>query len=167
MKNKKLYQRLYDVFASRVDVYAQCYRNKKEKRWAYKSTKEKYTLDILHKHVNDANCEGIGIYPLLEGNNTKWIAADFDYHSAAERSEAEAAMLTMVEVADEIGLKYYIETSKSGNGIHVWIFFSSEIESWKARRLMGGFLLACKADHLSSMDRFFPSQDRLYETSKG
>jgi hypothetical protein len=167
MKNRKVFRRLHDVFASRTDVYAECYYNKKDKRYAYKSVKEKYTIDVLHDHVTNPKCQGIGIYPLLEGNKTKWISADFDYHSEEDRSEAELALNTMKVVAEEIGLNYYIEISKSGNGIHVWIFFDTEIESWKARRLMGGFLLACKADQLSSMDRFFPSQDRLYETSKG
>ena len=164
-KEKKIFKKLFDTFLSRQDVYAECYYDKKQKRYAYKSVKDKYTIDILANHVKNPKYEGIGIYPLLEGNKTKWISADFDYHSEQEREETERAIATMKEVANEVGLHYYVEISKSGNGMHVWIFFDSEIESWKARKLMGGFLLASLSDNLSSMDRFFPSQDRLYETS--
>ena len=158
---------LAELFSARKDVYAECYYDKKQRRYAYKSIKKPLTDKIIKSHIEDPNFQGIGIYPLLEGNKTKWIAADFDFHTPEEREELQLALKTMRFVADEIGLHFYTEISKSGNGVHLWIFFSEEIDSWKARKLMGGFLLACKADQLSSMDRFFPSQDRLYETSKG
>ena len=167
MAKKNIYKQLFELFHSRQDVYATCWYNKKDKRYAYKSIKSPYTVDVLREHIEDKNNFGIGIYPLLEGNKTKWISADFDFHSEEEKEEMKTALVTMKEVAEDIGLHFYTEISKSGNGIHLWIFFDTEIESWKARRLMGGFLLACKCDQLSSMDRFFPSQDRLYETSKG
>tara|TARA_X000001382_G_scaffold130446_1_gene125334 strand:+ start:2147 stop:4825 length:2679 start_codon:yes stop_codon:yes gene_type:complete len=160
-------KKLYDLFYSRRDVYAECYFDAKTKRYAYRSVKKKYSAQLLEKHVTDSKYLGIGIYPLLEGNKTKWISADFDYHSDEERRETEDALARMKDFAEEVGIYYYVEVSKSGSGAHVWVFFEEEIDSWKARRFMGGFLLACGADKLSSMDRFFPSQDRLYETSKG
>ncbi len=164
---KTTIKKLHELFYSRRDVYAECFYSKKDKRYVYKSIKKSFTESILDKHINDPNYSGIGIYPLLEGNKTKWISADFDFHSAEEQEEALKAVETMTRVADDIGLHFYKEISKSGAGMHIWVFFDEEIESWKARKLMGGFLLACKCDSLSSMDRFFPSQDRLFETSKG
>lgn len=160
-------KKIYDLFESRRDVYAECYFDSRSKRYAYRSIKKKYTQELLTRHITDANCLGVGIYPLLEGNKTKWISADFDYHSDKEKEETEDALKRMKDFAEEVGIHFYTEVSKSGNGSHVWIFFEEEIDSWKARRFMGGFLLACGADKISSMDRFFPSQDRLYETSKG
>ena len=163
----KIYKKLMDLFYARNDVYAECFYDKRTKRYAYKSVKKKITQELIKKHVTDKKFYGIGIYPLLEGNKTKWISADFDFHSESEKEEATEALNAMHMLADELNINFYTEISKSGNGMHIWLFFSEEIESWKARRLMGGFLLACRADKLSSMDRFFPSQDRLFETSKG
>ena len=137
-----IYKELKELFYARTDVYAECFYDKNTKRYAYKSVKKALTQELLKKHVTDKKFYGIGIYPLLEGNKTKWISADFDYHSEQEREETERAIATMKEVANEVGLHYYVEISKSGNGMHVWIFFDSEIESWKARKLMGGIMLA-------------------------
>ena len=162
-----IYKELKDLFYARTDVYAECYYDRRSKRYSYKSIRKTLTQELLKKHVTDKKFYGVGIYPLLEGNKTKWISADFDFHSESEKEEATEALTAMQMLADELGIKFYTEISKSGNGMHVWFFFSEETESWKARRLMGGFLLACRADKLSSMDRFFPSQDRLFETSKG
>ena len=158
-------KKLYNLFHSRRDVYAECYFDTRSKRYAYRSIKKNYTLDLLTKHITDKDFLGVGIYPLLEGNKTKWISADFDYHSEQERKDTEEALARMKDFAEEVGIYYYVEVSKSGSGAHVWVFFEEEIDSWKARRFMGGFLLACGADKLSSMDRFFQSQDRLSETS--
>ena len=158
---------LRELFKCRDDVYAECWYNKQAKRWSYKSIKKKLTKDLFRRHITDPKFSGIGVYPLLEGNMTKWISADFDFHSEGERKEMEEALIRMEEVADDLRLKYYVEMSKSGNGVHIWVFFSEEIESWKARRFMGGFLMASGANDLSSMDRFFPSQDRLFQTGKG
>ena len=166
MKWKEI-KKLHALFYSRRDVYAECYFDSRTKRYAYRSVKGTYNTNLLAKHVTREKFLGIGIYPLLEGNKTKWISADFDYHSEQEREETEEALARMVEFAEEVGIYFYREVSKSGNGTHILIFFEEEIDSWKARRFMGGFLLACGADKISSMDRFFPSQDRLSETSKG
>jgi len=58
-----------------------------------------------------------------------------------------------------------LERSRSGNGGHIWIFFSEPIPATLARK-MGAFLLTQTMDRrpeigLDSYDRFFPSQDTL------
>ena len=65
--------KLFEVFGARKDVYAECYYDKRAKRYAYKSIKKPYTKTILKKHIEDSTNYGIGIYPLLEGNKTKWM----------------------------------------------------------------------------------------------
>jgi hypothetical protein len=57
----------------------------------------------------------------------------------------------------------FLERSRSGNGGHVWIFFSELIPASLARRL-GSYLLTRTMEHrpeigLDSYDRFFPNQD--------
>ena len=61
-KEKKIFKKLFDTFLSRQDVYAECYYDKKQKRYAYKSVKDKYTIDVLANHVKNPKYEGIGIY---------------------------------------------------------------------------------------------------------
>jgi len=156
-----------ELFQCRTDVYAECWYSKKTKRYAYKSIKKPLTDKIIKEHIFNKKNYGIGVYPLLEGNVTKWISADFDFHSEKDKSEMYEAITRMRMIGDDLRLHHYVEFSKSGNGVHVWIFFDKPIDSWKARRFMGGFLMASGANELSSMDRFFPSQDRLYQTSKG
>ena len=129
-----IYKELKELFYARTDVYAECYYDKNTKRYAYKSVKKALTQELLKKHVTDKKFYGIGIYPLLEGNKTKWISADFDFHSESDKEEATEALTAMQMLADELGIKFYTEISKSGNGMHVWFFFSEETESWKARR---------------------------------
>lgn len=58
-----------------------------------------------------------------------------------------------------------LERSRSGNGGHIWIFFSEPIPASLARKL-GSFLLTetmeCRPEiGLDSYDRFFPSQDTI------
>jgi len=62
----------------------------------------------------------------------------------------------------------YILRSKSGNGYHTYIFFSSPVEAYKAR-LLGNALLEEAAVEIgsSSFDRFFPAQDVVAQGSFG
>src|SRR5208282_5766669 len=58
-----------------------------------------------------------------------------------------------------------IERSRSGNGAHVWIFFSEPVPAADARRL-GALLVTATMDRcpdigFESYDRFFPSQDTM------
>ena len=105
---------LAELFSARKDVYAECYYDKKQRRYAYKSIKKPLTDKIIKSHIEDPNFQGIGIYPLLEGNKTKWIAADFDFHTPEEREELQLALKTMRFVADEIGLDFILKFQNQG-----------------------------------------------------
>ena len=158
---------LYDLFQARTDVYAQCWLPKGEKRYAYRSEKKPYTEDILKKHLSDTRNKGIGIYPLLKEDECKWVAADFDIHNKEEQADVDAALERIYHIADGMEIPIYTERSKSGNGLHIWMFFSEIVKSWKARKLMMALITEAQAQSLSSMDRLFPSQDRLHQDTKG
>ena len=160
-------EELFDLFESRTDVYAQCWLPRGEKRYAYKSIKETYNTEILEKHLTEPRNKGIGVYPLLKEDECKWVAADFDIHDDEEKKEVADALEKIRTVASGVDLPIYTEISKSGKGLHIWIFFSEVVQSWKARKLMMALITAAGAGNLSSMDRLFPSQDRLHQNTKG
>src|SRR5207237_42695 len=88
-----------------------------------------------------------------------FLALDFDKTTWIEDVGAFA------ETCRLVGLPAAIERSRSGNGAHVWFFFSSPVPAAAARK-MGCYLITetmSRRHELSmeSYDRFFPSQDTM------
>jgi superfamily II DNA or RNA helicase len=101
----------------------------------------------------------MGVYPLLEDETCWFLAVDFDKSTWTEDVSAFA------ETCRRIGLPAAVERSRSGNGAHVWFFFSSPVSATTARR-MGCYLITetmSRRHQLSmeSYDRLFPSQDTM------
>lgn len=101
----------------------------------------------------------IGVYPLLKDETCWFLAADFDKESWLDDVAA------FVCTCRDIGVPTAVERSRSGNGAHVWFFFSSPIPAVSARR-MGCYLITetMARRHqlaMSSYDRLFPNQDTL------
>ena len=70
-----------------------------------------------------------------------------------------------LETCSLLNVPAALERSRSGNGGHVWIFFTEPVPAALARQ-MGAFLLSQTMERrpeigLDSYDRFFPSQDTL------
>ncbi len=87
------------------------------------------------------------------------LAADFD--EGSWRDDVRAFVAT----ARRAGLPVAIERSRSGEGAHVWFFFTAPVSAASARK-MGSSLLTetmTRRHELSmrSYDRLFPSQDTL------
>jgi hypothetical protein len=101
----------------------------------------------------------MGVYPLLEDETCWFLAVDFDKSTWTEDVSAFA------DTCRRVGLPAAIERSRSGNGAHVWFFFSSPVPASSARK-MGCYLIteAMARRHQLSMDsydRLFPSQDTM------
>ena len=126
---------------------------------------EKIPLDsniIKNGNFLNSNEQGkgaIGIYPLKPGNVTRFIAIDLD--EADWRKASRSILVT----ARDIGIAMAIEKSFSGNGAHLWVFFSEDIPATDARKL--AMLLIDRTKErdntlsITSYDRLFPSQDAL------
>ena len=118
------------------------------------------TNEVIKKHL--IGSQVVGIYPVLPDNVSYFLAADFD--GETWRNEAT----TFVEVCAQFGLTAYLERSRSGNGGHVWIFFSDAYLCHKSRQI--GLELIRRTFRISefekevSFDRLFPNQDTV---SKG
>jgi superfamily II DNA or RNA helicase len=101
----------------------------------------------------------IGVYPLLVDETCWFLAADFDKDTWMEDVTA------FLETCQTHNVPAVLERSRSGNGGHVWIFFSEPIPASLTRRL-GSYLLTRTMEHrpeigLDSYDRFFPNQDTM------
>ena len=101
----------------------------------------------------------IGVYPLLVDETCWFIAVDFDKSSWTDDSKA------FLETCKSHDVPSYLERSRSGNGGHVWIFFSEPLEAALARK-MASFLLTETMERrpemgLDSYDRLFPNQDTM------
>ncbi len=101
----------------------------------------------------------MGVYPLLADETCWLLAVDFDKSTWTEDAGA------FVETCRRVGLPVAVERSRSGNGAHVWFFFSSPIRASVART-MGCFLLTETMSRrhelsLESYDRLFPNQDTM------
>ncbi|OUS24820.1 DNA/RNA helicase [Thalassotalea sp. 42_200_T64] len=117
----------------------------------------------IYGHLTGA--QTIGVYPLLTNNSTYLLAADFDKEDWFDAVTAFATTCESLEVP------YLLERSRSGNGGHIWIFFSEAVTATDARRLGNG-LLRKTMDLYPSLsfdcfDRLFPNQDVMPEGGFG
>lgn len=115
------------------------------------------TQEVLYSHLTVQKV--IGIYPLLATDQCRLLAVDFD------KSDWKNCVTAFSEACLSLNIPFLVERSRSGNGAHVWIFFSEPIAA-KQARLMGAGILD-KAMELypaldfESYDRMFPNQDHM------
>lgn len=117
------------------------------------------TVDVIKNHIY--NNKTIGIYPMLEDETCYFLAFDFDDKN--DENHIKEDVLAFVKVCEDYDVSVAIERSRSGKGIHCWLFFENKIKAITARKL--GSLLLSKTmevrDNLTinSFDRMFPNQD--------
>ncbi len=100
-----------------------------------------------------------GVYPLLQNETCYFLAVDFDKESWQEDVKA------FMTICQKNNIPAYLERSRSGNGGHIWIFFSDPVPAALARQ-MGIFLITETMDQgqqldMKSYDRLFPNQDTM------
>lgn len=172
-----LFQRL---FQGRDDVYAV--------RWVARSGKAGYSPACSHqwqsgcgrlRKIKCADCKYrsflpydaraieehlrgnkvVGIYPLFPDETSRFLAIDFD-------NEGWQEDITVVRnCCRNLGIPVAIERSRSGQGAHLWIFFSAPIPAALARELGSALLTAAMEKRhqigFRSYDRLFPNQDTM------
>lgn len=119
--------------------------------------------DAIRWHLQGEGPDGrdytLGIYPLLTDETCWFLAVDFDKHTW----QRDAA--GFMETCRRKGVPAVLERSRSGNGGHVWMFFTEPVPAAQARKLAAHILTEtmerCPEIGFESYDRFFPSQDTM------
>ena len=114
---------------------------KKCKECQYRENKP-LSEEVIYKHMYEN--KPIGIYPLLTDDTCYFLALDFDNKNSDNDIKEE--VLAFLNVCDEYEIPAILERSRSGNGIHIWIFFSTNIKAIIARKL-GSLLLSKTMDN--------------------
>lgn len=119
-----------------------------------------------HLSGRDSYCRDvIGLYPLVEGDLCQFLALDFDSHDKKVPFQWKSDILAVKKVCNEYSIPSYMEISRSGNGAHLWVFFSEKVPAKQARNLGTNLLKAAmKHNHsisFESFDRMFPNQDEM------
>ncbi|MBM4164821.1 MAG: DUF559 domain-containing protein [Lentisphaerae bacterium] len=118
---------------------------------------------LIAHHLTGADEQGrpfvMGVYPLLTDETCCFLAMDFD--QAAWQDDVTAVL----RVSRDLNVPFILERSRSGNGGHLWLFFSEPVPARLAREL-GSFMLTAAAERhaylgLDSYDRLFPNQDTM------
>jgi len=121
----------------------------------------------------------IGVYPLFPDGTCRFLVFDFDEHNAESENDKPITdspnLREEVDALREICRLHEIpcptERSRSGNGAHVWIFFSEPLDASLARRF--GFALLDKGAESVNLksfrtyDRLLPAQDSLADGELG
>ncbi|HEY7316145.1 MAG TPA: DEAD/DEAH box helicase family protein [Candidatus Binatia bacterium] len=160
-----------NLFRGREDVYAVFWSNERtgkkgyspacEDPWSTRKGKAKRYLPLKDKVILShlTGEQTVGVYPLLQDDTCWFLACDFDKEGWALDA------LAFLNICKDYGVPAYLERSRSGNGGHVWIFFSVPVPATSARqlgiRLLKETMVTRAEMDLASYDRFFPSQDFL------
>ncbi|MDF2668877.1 MAG: restriction endonuclease subunit, partial [Paenibacillus sp.] len=117
------------------------------------------TDEVLFRHLDAREDRTVGIYPMLKDETCSFLAMDFDNRNWQEDAAA------IMQVCKAHAIPAALERSRSGNGGHIWIFFTEPIAaSWV--RKFGTIILTLTMKQryqlgLDSYDRLFPNQDTL------
>jgi hypothetical protein len=129
------------LFRGREDVYALFWLNERtgkkgyspacEDPWSSRNEKPKkyfaLTDEAIISHLSGERT--IGVYPLLKDDTCWFLACDFDKQGWALDASA------YLNTCKNYTVPAYLERSRSGNGGHVWTFFSAPVSATSARQL--------------------------------
>lgn len=135
-------------FKGRPDIHARWVNGKP------RPIRKPITDNDMSLHLAGKACCG---FYLLSKDNTVWCACfDVDDHennpNAKAKDDAELLELGL----GDLGLSPLVETSQSGRGYHIWLFFDESLEAWFIR----AFFTAV-SKHVDCSAEIYPKQDKL------
>ncbi len=169
------------LFRGRLDVFPRLWRNSRTGKRGYApACNKEWVRGICEKpRIKCGECPNqaflpfgdqvildhlrgrhvVGVYPLLTDETCWLLAIDLDKASWMEDVAA------LRETCRDIGVHPAVERSRSGNGAHVWFFFSAPVPASTARRMACYIVTETMARRhqlsMDSYDRLFPNQDTM------
>jgi superfamily II DNA or RNA helicase len=170
-----------NLFSGRTDVFPQRWENKAKGKSGYSPTcANLWVAGLCNKmNIKCSDCSNrklaplsdsilyehligkrtIGVYPLLTDDTCNFLAVDFD------EADWKVDALAFRQSCVELGVPVALEISRSGNGAHIWIFFSCSVPARDARALGTAIIshtcVRTRQLKLTSYDRLFPNQDTM------
>ena len=115
------------------------------------------TDQVIYDHLSGHHT--IGLYPLLPNDTCSFLAVDFD------DADWTADIRAFAQSCRELNVPVALEISRSGQGAHAWIFFTTPVPAREARQLGAAIIShTCHRTRqleLRSYDRLFPNQDTM------
>ena len=116
----------------------------------------------VEKHLNGRLT--IGVYPMLSDETCNFLAFDFDAKEGSPDNLAHD-INAIRGICNEHGMQMAIERSRSGKGVHFWIFFAESISASIARKFGSSLITYAMVKHhqlsFKTYDRLIPAQDSL------
>lgn len=121
-----------------------------------------YDASAVEKHLRGDLT--IGIYPMLTDETCRFLVFDFDGDDYDEEG-LQRDISAIRDVCSEKGISITVERSRSGTGIHLWVFFLENVPVAIARRFGSSLITYTMSKNHSltfkTYDRMIPSQDTM------
>ncbi len=129
-----------------------------------------YDMSVLERHLTGKAT--VGVYPMFPDETCRFLVFDFDGKGDDYRPEDLQRDVTVIrEICAEKNISMAVERSRSGKGIHFWIFFADNIPASTARKFGSSLITyAMNKNHrlpFKTYDRMIPLQDTLISDGLG
>ncbi|WDI44752.1 DnaB-like helicase C-terminal domain-containing protein [Bremerella sp. P1] len=124
----------------------------------FRPVKCKPAMEHCEKHI--AGLGSIGVYFHLPGNMCRMVCIDVDAHDENNQqriTEAKEECSGLSGALDDLEIEHVVETSQSGQGHHLWVFFDSELPCKTARNFARYVLQQANVSHAE----IYPRSDTL------
>ena len=120
----------------------------------------KFDANVIEKHLKGEMT--VGVYPMLPDETCRFLAFDFDAEEC-DRNELLRDVSAIRKVCDEKQISMAVERSRSGKGIHFWIFFAEKVAASIARKFGSSLITYAMSKYhevtFETYDRLIPTQD--------
>jgi len=129
----------------------------------------KYNATAVEKHLKGDMT--VGVYPMFPDETCRFLVFDFDGKKDYGPDELKNDVTAIREVCDEKGISMAVERSRSGMGIHFWIFFTENIPAGMARKFGSSIITYAMGKYhkltFKTYDRIIPMQDTFHKGVAG